>query len=172
MKRVFQLMALLIAACIDTHPTQGLTNCAVSSRILLIDPCSVLMAHGKATLTIGMLQRTNGVYFGDYKIKVTPYFFKGEKGRLAIAVSDESLAGIMQGDAQAITGTATTNGKTGKSRHIDAIAMPIDINHGTLKVSFTAGNRKVIFEPAYRFTERRRSRPVGTNVNHTAVNLP
>ena len=30
------------------------------------------VAAGKATLTIGPLQRTNGVYTGDYKLKVFP----------------------------------------------------------------------------------------------------
>jgi hypothetical protein len=85
------------------------------------------------------------------RIKVFPYFFKNEKGRLAIVVSDASLAGINQGKVEAIIGTATTSGKGGRSRHIDATATPADINRGTLKLWFTAGNRKMIFEPAYHF---------------------
>ena len=97
------------------------------------------VAAGKATLIIGALQRTNGVYAGDYKIKVFPYFLKNEKGRLAIVVSDESLAEASQGKVVAITGTATTSGKSGKSRHIDATATPVDSNHGTLKLWFMAG---------------------------------
>jgi len=109
------------------------------------------IAGGKATLTIGALQRADGVYTGDYKVKVFPYFLKNEKGRLAIVVSDESLAEINRGKVAAIIGTATTNGKGGQSRHIDATAMPADINHGTLKLWFTAGNKKMIFEPAYHF---------------------
>ena len=109
------------------------------------------IAAGKATLTIGALQRTNGVYTGDYKLKVFPYFLKNETGRLAIIVSDESLAEASLGKVVAITGTATTTGKGGRSRHIDATATPADINHGTLKLWFMAGNRKMIFEPAYHF---------------------
>ena len=50
------------------------------------------IAGGKATLTIGPLQRTNGTYAGDYKLKVFPYFLKNDKGRLAIVVSDAALA--------------------------------------------------------------------------------
>jgi hypothetical protein len=105
-------------------------------------------------LTIGALQRENGVYSGDYKIKVFPWFLKNEKGRLAIVVSDESLAEINQGKSAAIIGTATTTtpGKGGRTRHIDATATPADINRGTLKLWFTtAGNKKMIFEPAYHF---------------------
>jgi hypothetical protein len=106
---------------------------------------------GKATLTIGALQRVGGVYTGDYKVTVFPYFLKNEKGTLAIVVPDESLAKINQGKVVAITGTATTSGKSGSTRSIEAMATPVDINHGNLKLWFMAGDRKMIFEPAYHF---------------------
>ena len=112
------------------------------------------VAAGKATLTIGALQRADGVYSGDYKIKVSPYFWKNEKGRLAIVVSDESIARINQGQVATIIGTATTSGKGGKIRHIDATATPVNINRGTLKVWFASGDRRMIFEPAYHFSEK------------------
>jgi len=113
------------------------------------------IAGGKATLIIGALQRTKGVYTGDYKIKVFPYFSKNEKGKLAIVVSDDSLTKLKRGKVATIIGTATTSGKGGRSRHIDATATPININRGTLKLWFMAGNRKMIFEPAYHFTGKR-----------------
>jgi hypothetical protein len=155
MKRIIVLLALLAAGWGDTHAAPASTNSAPTNRILMIDPSSMPIAAGKATLTIGALQRADGVYSGDYKIKVFPYFLQNEKGRLAIVVSDESLAEINQGKAAAIVGTATTSGKGGRSRHIDATATPADINRGTLKLWFTtAGNRKMIFEPAYHFAEK------------------
>jgi hypothetical protein len=152
MKRITILLALLAAGWGETHATPVTTNSAPADRILMIDPSSMAVATGKATLIIGALQRADGVYSGEYKIKVFPYFFKNEKGRLAIVVSDKSLVGINQGKVTAITGTATTSGKDGKSRHIEATATPADINRGTLRLWFTtAGNRKMIFEPAYHF---------------------
>ncbi len=154
MKRITFLLALLAAGWCGICAAPASTNSAPTNRILMIDSSSMPIAAGKATLTIGALQRTNGVYSGDYKIKVFPWFLKNEKGRLAIVVSDESLAEINQGKAAAIIGTATTttSGKGGRSRHIDATATPADINRGTLKLWFTtAGNRKMIFEPAYHF---------------------
>jgi hypothetical protein len=173
MKQALQLLALLAAGWAGAAAAQGSTHSGAFNRILLIDPSSMPVALGKATLTIGELQRTNGVYSGDYKIKVTPYFFKGEKGRLAIVVSDESLARITQGNAEAVTGTATTNGKGGKCRHIDATATPVDINHGTLKLWFVAGNRKMVFEPAYRFAEKRTAGLAGqTTLNNSIDNSP
>ena len=118
----------------------------------MIDTSSMPIATGKATLIIGALQRADGVYSGDYKIKVFPYFLQNEKGRLAIVVSDELLAEINRGKVAAITGTATTSGQDGPSRHIEVTATPADINRGTLKLWFTtAGNQKMIFEPAYHF---------------------
>ena len=154
MKRIAVLLALLAAGWGYTHAAPVSTNSAPTSRILMIDPSSMPIATGKATLIIGALQRVDGVYTGDYKLKVFPYFLKNEKGRLAIVVSDESLAEINQGKVAAIIGTATTttSGKGGQTRHIDATATPADINRGTLKLWFTtAGNRKMIFEPAYHF---------------------
>jgi len=145
------LLALLVAGWGNVQAAPGTGDSAPASRILLIDSSSMPVAAGKATLIIGPLQRTNGVYTGDYRLKVFPYFLKNEKGRLAIVVSDESLAKASQGKVVSITGTATTNGKNGKCRPIGAIATPVDRDHGTLKLWFTAGNRKMIFEPTYHF---------------------
>jgi hypothetical protein len=131
------------------------TNTISTNRILLIDPSSMPIAAGTATLTIGALQRVNGIYSGNYKVKVFPFFLKNERGRLAIIVSDESLAKINRGEVAAIIGTAITSGDDSIARHIDATATPIDIDHGMLKLWFMAGNRKMTFEPAYHFADKR-----------------
>ena len=127
------------------------TNSAPASLTLMIEPSSMPVDAGEATLTIGALRRTGGVYTGDYKVTVFPYFLKNETGTLAIVVPDESLARINQGKVVAITGTATTSGKGERSRLVEAVATPDDINHGNLKLWFMAGDRKMIFEPAYHF---------------------
>ena len=152
-KLPLKLLALLAVGWANAHGASVPANSAVTNRVLVIEPSFMPIAGGKADLTIGTLRRTNGVYSGDYKMKVSPYFFKSEKGRLAIIVSDESLARINRGMAAAIIGTATTGGKGGSSRHVDATATPADINHGRLKLWFMAGDRKMIFEPAYHFAE-------------------
>jgi hypothetical protein len=149
MKRLFVLLTLLAAGWSAAFGAPVSTNFAAAERILMIDSSSMPVTAGKATLIIGKLQRTNGVYAGDYKLKVFPYFLKNEKGRLAIIVSDKSLAEASQGKVVAITGTATTSGKGGKSRHIDATATPTDSNGGRLKLWFITDDRKMIFEPAY-----------------------
>ena len=127
------------------------TNSASTNLTLMIEPSSMPVNAGRATLIIGALQRGAGVYLGRYKIKVFPWFLKNENGTLAIVVSDESLAKLKQGKVAAITGTATTIGKGERSRPIEAIATPTDSQHGNLKLWFMAGDRKMTFEPAYHF---------------------
>ena len=123
------------------------------NRVLIIDRSTTAVSGGKATLSIGPLQRAAEIYAGDYQMKVSPYFFKGEKGKLAIVVSGESLAKVTKGIAAEITGTATTNGKDGKTRRIDATAIPADNNHGALKLWFVSGDRKMVFNTSYHFVE-------------------
>ena len=152
MKRISVLLLPLAVGWGTAHAAPASTNAAAGNRILMIDSSSMPVDAGTATLTIGPLQRTNGIYTGDYKLKVFPWFFKNQTGTLAIVVSDESLAEAGQGKVVTITGTATTIGKGGKSRAIAAIATPVNMDHGTLKLWFTtAANRKMIFEPAYHF---------------------
>ncbi len=153
MKRIAFL--LLLAAALGGKVTASLvpTNTVGEARILLIEPSSMPVLAGEATLTIGALGRTNGTYTGDYKVKVFPYFYKSETGRLAMQVSDAALAEIRAGKVTTIIGTATTSGKRGRCRRIDAIVTPKGRDKGMLKVSFQAGGRGMIFEPAYRIVK-------------------
>jgi hypothetical protein len=152
MKWINILLALLAACFSNAHAAPVSTNSAPFNRILLVDSCSTPVAAGKATLIIGPLQRTNGTFIGEYRLKVFPYFFKNEKGRLVIIVSDETLAETSPGKVVAITGTATSDGKKGKSWPIQAIATPVDMDRGKLKLYFNAGTRKLIFESTYHFS--------------------
>ena len=150
MKPNIILLVFLAVIWGDAHAAPAPTNSVAANRVLMIDPSSMPITTGRATLIIGALQRTNGVYSGDYRIKVFPWFLKNEKGRLAIVVSDASLAEVTHGKVATIIGTATTTGN-GRSRHIDATATPADINRGKLKLWFMAGTTKITFEPAYHF---------------------
>jgi hypothetical protein len=153
MKRILLLLTFLAAGLGAVPAAPPGIHSASPDRMLVLD-CSVMpLTLGKATLTLGALGRTNGVYAGDYRIRVSPYFLKNEKGRLAIVVSDESLAKVNAGQVTTFAGTATTNGKGGRVRPVTATATPADSNGGKLKVSFMAGNQQMLFEPAYHFVE-------------------
>ena len=147
------LLTLLAPLWASAGAAPPSSNSASVNRVLIIYPSSMPVAAGKATLTIGTLQRADGIYTGGYRINVSPYFYKNEKGRLNIIVSDESMAKLSRGKVAAITGSATTSGKGGATRHIDATATPANNDQGTLKLWFMSGDRKMIFEPAYHFAE-------------------
>ena len=146
-------LMILFAASGVMHAAPPATQAAATARVLVIEPSSMPVAAGTATLIIGSLQRTGDIYGGAYQMKVSPYFFKSEKGRLAIVVPEEALAKISQGQVATVIGTATTSGEAGPARHVDAIATPTSKKQGTLKLWFMAGDRKMIFEPAYHFAE-------------------
>src|ERR1043166_161922 len=154
MKRMTVLLILLALLWAGKMAAAPSTNSASTNRVLVIDPSSMPVAAGKATLVIGVLLRADGVYTGGYRMNVSPYFYKSEKGKLNIIVSDESMATLSRGKIATIIGTATTSGKDGKTRHIDATATPADNDRGTLKLWFMSGDRKMIFEPAYHFAEK------------------
>jgi hypothetical protein len=159
MKRITLLLALLAVGCSLAFGAPDSTNSARADRMLLIEPSSMSVLAGKATLTIGPLERTNGVYTGDYEYTVFPWFQFNEQGKLAILVSDESLAQANDGKVVTVTGTATAIGKGGARRPIVIIATPVDKDHGTLNLSFMAGSRKMIFTPAYHFAENATTSP-------------
>src|SRR5436190_23666578 len=92
LKRMTVVSALLALLSTSAMAAATSTNSAATNRVLIIDPSSIPVAAGKATLSIGELQRAAGVYTGDYRVTVSPYFFKSEKGKLNIVVSDESMA--------------------------------------------------------------------------------
>src|ERR1051325_9770088 len=152
-KRMTLLLALLAPLWASTIAAPPSSNATTTNRVLTIDPSSTPVAAGKATLTIGTLLRADGIYTGAYRINVSPYFYKSEKGRLNIVVSDESMAKLSDGKIAAITGSATTSGKGGATRHIDATATPANNDRGMLKLWYMSGDRKMIFEPAYHFAE-------------------
>src|SRR5476649_2083988 len=133
MKRTVVLLALFATSWCGVLAAQPSTNPASTGRVLLVDPSFMPVTAGKVTLIIGPLRRTNGIYAGDYHLKVFPYFLKNESGILAIVCSDATLAAINDGKVVSITGTATTGGKGGKSRHVDVTATPAGTNHGTIK---------------------------------------
>src|SRR5438128_2440696 len=82
-------------------------------RLLMIEQSSTKVAGGKATLIIGPLKRTNDIFGGRFEMKVVPYFFKNDKGTLAIQITPECFAKASKGLTVDITGTATTAGKNG-----------------------------------------------------------
>ncbi len=148
------LCLLLLATSCGTAQTISTPSPAtntVAGRSLILEKSTMELPTAWATLIVGPLTRTNGIYVGDFRVKVFPYYFKSDWGRLAINVPDQALAAINHGKPAAITGTSTS-GKNGVVRQIQITANPKDSEHGTVSLWFMVEDRKMTFNPAYQFT--------------------
>ena len=122
--------------------------------VLIISRSSAAVAGGgKATLTVGPLRPQGEIYMAEYQVKVSPYFFKSEKGKLAVVIPSETLEKARKGMAVEVTGTATTNGES-QGRPINATVIPRSKDGGALKVWFVAGGKKTVFDTSYRLVRR------------------
>ncbi len=121
---------------------------AITSQ-LLVAPSSSKLAGGTAKLVVGVLSRQDSSYTGEYRIKVFPYFFKSETGKLLIRVSETSLRRMVEGDATSFAGSAITDG-TGETRRVTAEALPAASDHGALTFTVATENGPLVFNTSYR----------------------
>ena len=148
------VLALLAVSWASGQVTPSAKKFAPTSGDLFLEPSSTWVSGGKVSLRVGVLIRHAEAYIGDYKLKVSPFFFKNEKGSLAIDVSDETLRKLASGIAVDFTGQATTSGSD-KTRRINGKATPSGHERGTVKLRFMAGNREMVFSTSYHFDESR-----------------
>ena len=146
MKANAVLLALLSGLCTCIFAEN--TNSFSATQVLLIDQTSIpVSAGGKATLSISPLRPSSNTYAGDYHMKVSPYFFKSEHGKLSMSIPDECFAKVAKGLMTEVSGTATS--QDGQTRYIHAEATPLDKSKGTLKLWFLVGERKMVFNTMY-----------------------
>ena len=151
LKLISRLGALLLvlgltAARADTPPLHLPER--INSK-LFIAPSSSKLAGGVAKLVVGPLRRDALEYVGDYRIKVIPYFFKNESGRLFIKVSERSLHRMVQGHVTGFSGHAETSG-SGLTRKITARAIPTANGCGALTFTVATENGPLVFNTSYR----------------------
>lgn len=145
-------LTLSIVSSLAQPPEAPPTTAALPAKLLLAPTSTDVMA-GKASLTLGALSREGGAFVGQYQLKVTPYFFKNEKGKLTMNLSDESLLKLAQGEAVNVTGKAVTDG-SGKTRPVVAKATPSAEGRGSVTFSFTGEKTKLTFNTTYRFGDK------------------
>lgn len=124
----------------------------ISSQ-LFIAPSSSSLAGASAKLVVGTLSREASQYVGDYRIKVFPYFFKSESGRLAIKVPETALGRMTEGLPAEFTGRAITNGSE-KTRRISAKATPSANDRGALIFTVATVEGPLVFQTSYRIGKR------------------
>lgn len=119
---------------------------------VVVETSSTSIYIGKVTLHVAPLTRKDGVFSGDYKAKVFPYFFMSEHGTFRMKVSDEDLARVAKGETVDFTGEAENSGR--EARKVTGRAMPDDATHGKIKVRiFVTEKIQLVFNTTYRFGE-------------------
>jgi hypothetical protein len=149
---VIPLVTLFAIASIKAEPAALDKKSRPTLHKLTVEPSSTSLAGGTAQLILTALVRKPGMYVGNYELKVTPYFFKSEKGRLSLGVSDQALRQLGQSSPAEFAGNATTAG-SGKTRPTRVTAIPSAKDRGMLNISVTTENGPMVFKTPYRFTE-------------------
>jgi len=122
-------------------------------KLVIASSSTPVSGGGKATLMIGALTLESGSYLGEFQMKVSPYFFKSEKGKLTIAAPDESLHKLTNGIAFDFIGKATSTG-SGKIRPVNGKVTPSGADRGIVTLWFMASGRKMTFNTSYHFGEK------------------
>lgn len=119
---------------------------------LAVATSSSSLAGCTAKLIVGTLRREGDNYVGNYRLKVFPYFFKSEKGRLSIRVSKPTLRRIRRGRAIIFAGQASAEG-TALTRKIAGKATPSGKNAGALDFTITTENGPLVYKTSYRLVK-------------------
>lgn len=146
------LLALWIVSTggeVTAGEIQPSTNVFSRNLQLFIEPSVTSVASGTARLNVGLLSLKSNAFLGDYEVKVVPYFFQNEKGKLSIEAPAVSLAKLTNQIAVEFVGRATST--DGTSKRIDGTITPADARKGTVSLWFMAGKRKMIFNTSYSF---------------------
>ena len=117
---------------------------------MFVDPSSTSLALGKASLTVSPLTYQKQTYAGDYQLKVVPFFYNIQSGKLTLAAPDDSVRRHAEGLAVEFTGEAV-NQKDGKTKAIKGKITPITKDRGTVVFSIATDNGELVFNTSYHF---------------------
>ena len=120
------------------------------SRRMFVEPSSSSVALGRANLVVTPLCVNATSYAGKYQLKVTPYFFKSEKGTLILAAPEVSTEKLAAGNPVEFTGKATNTGN-GKVKAITGKITPANKDCGAVTFSVSTDNGLMVFNTSYHF---------------------
>lgn len=133
-------------------PPPGDTPLGSHFAQVTVEPTKTSIYIGSVSLTMPPFSRHAGIYTANYRARVLPFFFYGERGDITIEFSDENLRRLMAGETVYFTGHASNS--RGAERRIEGRAIPDKpgADHGKIKVRVGVGKIELIFNTVYRFT--------------------
>lgn len=154
MRELVTLLALATLFALDRADAQDFAAPSAAAtfdkRRLFIDPSSTSVKLGKASLIVSPLEHRGNTYVGDYQLKVVPYFFKSEKGRLLLAAPQDSARRFAAGMAVEFRGVATEQ-KKGKTKVVTGRITPSTKDRGRVTFSVATENGQMVFNTFYHF---------------------
>lgn len=102
---------------------------------------------GTVTLAPAVFTRTGDELATSYAVRVWPWFFWSETGRLTLQVTAAEWARLARGEAVDFAGDATNH--RGKPRRVTGRAEPDTAATGRLKVRITADGITLVFHGTY-----------------------
>lgn len=120
---------------------------------LVIEPSSTKVSVAKANLVVGALEHEDASYLGRYEIKVSPFSFKNDNGKLVLDAPSASVLRLAKGEEMEFIGKATSD-LDGKIKGIKGKASPEAKNRGSVKFIVNSEDGDLVFHSTYRIVPR------------------
>lgn len=116
-------------------------------RTVDIAPAKTSIFVGRVSISFSRFARSNGVYAGDYQVRVFPFFYR-ESGHLRIQFNDEQIRRLHQGKTVTFVGEGRS--RSGARRGVVGKATPESLQAGRLLVDvFVTRSIKLVFHTSY-----------------------
>jgi hypothetical protein len=119
---------------------------------MIVQPSATKVAAlAKANLTVSPLEHQEKAYVGSYQLKVTPFTFKSESGKLFLNAPEETVRQIKKGQPVAFTGKATN--AAGEVKIVRGKTTPETNEHGAVTFSVETENGSMVFNTSYQLVK-------------------
>lgn len=120
---------------------------------MIVEPSATKVSLAKANLIVSPLDHQEQAYMGSYRLDVTPFSFKNEKGSLFLNAPDETVRKMSGGEPVEFTGKAT-NAKNGIIKVIKGKTTPSTRDRGLVSFSVQTENGVMVFNTSYHLVRR------------------
>jgi len=114
-----------------------------------VEPMKTSIYVATVSLVPAVFIRQGETYTTTYEVKVWPWFFWGETGKVTIHVSAQQLAQVLRGERIEFSGEGVS--QKNRPRLITGRLTPDGPATGTIKIRITADGYTLVFNSAYRF---------------------
>lgn len=144
------MLRALLAALLLAAPASARDPDLARGDRVEIAPMKTSIYVGTVAMTMPTAVRRGDTYEADYAVKVFPYFFYNETGRLSIGVTDDMLRRLGRGETVDFQGQGVN--AAGAVRRVEGRAAPTGPDSGAIKVRvFVTKRIQLVFNTTYRF---------------------